>query len=59
MELIEEYKSQMDDELYEKAREEVLHSDEEKETEEEKEEIQKKKRGRKKKTENMNETKVS
>lgn len=56
LELIEEYKSQMDDELYEKAKEEVMNSDEEKE---EQEEPQKKKRGRKKKTENTEETKVS
>ena len=64
LQLIEEYKSQMDDDLYERTKKEI-NGEAKEEQEEQEEEVQeeppKKKRGRKKKTEEQNseETKVS
>ena len=61
LELIEEYKTQMDEDLYERVKKEVNGEDSsESEVEEEEEIIEppKKKRGRKKKTEETEETKV-
>lgn len=61
LQLIEEYKSQMDDDLYKRAKKEINEeTDSEEIAEEQQEEPPKKKRGRKKKTEETSEeTKVS
>ena len=60
LELVEEYRAQMDDDLYERVKKEVNGEDSSKNIEEEEiEEAPKKKRGRKKKTEESEDTKVS
>lgn len=60
LQLVEEYKTQMDEDLYERVKKEVKGEDSSKPVEEEEiEEIPKKKRGRKKKTEESEDTKVS
>ncbi len=60
LQLVEEYKAQMDEDLYERVKKEVKGEDSSKPVEEEEiEEAPKKKRGRKKKTEASEDTKVS
>ena len=63
LELVEEYRAQMDDDLYERVKKEVKGEDSRKTVEienvEDEEETPKKRRGRKKKTEESEETKIS